>query len=159
MRAWYDILSLDFSGVRESEADIRRSQAQIEALIERERERGVASEKIALVGFSQGGAMALHTGLRHGERLAGIAVLSGYLLLKGELGDELAEANARTPILFCHGSRDPMVPVWLGKAAHDQIRALDEDRPMAWFDYPMEHAVCPEEIAEIARWLHGVLAS
>lgn len=158
MRAWYDIIGLDRRS-EEDEHGVRTSAEAIGALVRRERERGVGSERVVLAGFSQGGAMALHTGLRHGERLAGIAVLSGYLLLKGELGDELAEANARTPILFCHGSRDPMVPVWLGKAAHDQIRALDEDRPMAWFDYPMEHAVCPEEIAEIARWLHGVLAS
>lgn len=157
MRAWYDILSLDFSGVREKESDIRESQAEITALIQRERARGVASENIALVGFSQGGAMALHTGLRHGERLAGIAVLSAYLLMDESLAHEQSEANAATPMLFCHGRQDPMVPMFLGKAAHDQVAALQPARTIEWFDYPMPHAVCPEELAEIARFLHRIL--
>lgn len=153
MRAWYDILSLDFSGVRESEADIRVSQAQIEALIRRENERGIASERIVLIGFSQGAAMALHVGLRWPERLAGVVVLSGYLLMGERVAEERSLANASTPMLFCHGSRDPIVPIWLGKAGYDQVAALDPERPMQWFDYPMQHAVCPEEIAEIARFL------
>lgn len=157
MRAWYDILKLDFTGVRESEDDIRRSQAQIEALIQAERERGIPSEKIALVGFSQGGAMALHVGLRHQERLAGVAVLSAYLLMGESVASDRSEANAQTSMLFCHGRNDPVVPVWLGKAAHDQVAALDPARPIAWHDYAMEHAVCPEELGVIARWLHGVL--
>jgi phospholipase/carboxylesterase len=153
MRAWYDILSLDFTGVRESERDIRESQAQIEALIKRENERGIPSEKIVLIGFSQGAAMALHVGLRWPERLAGIAVLSGYLLMGDRVAEERSPANASTPMLFCHGSQDPIVPIWLGKAAYDQVAALDPERPMQWYDYPMPHAVCPEEIAEIARFL------
>ena len=153
MRAWYDILSLDFNGVRESEADIRESQKQIEALIRRENQRGVPSEKIVLIGFSQGAAMALHVGLRWPERLAGIAVLSGYLLMGDRVAQERSPANASTPMLFCHGSQDPIVPIWLGKAAYDQVAALDPERPMQWYDYPMPHAVCPEEIAEIARFL------
>lgn len=158
MRAWYDILALDFSGVRESERDIHSSTAQVLALIERERAAGVPSHKIALVGFSQGGAMALHVGLRAPETLAGIAVLSGYALLGGKtIADERSEANARTPTLVCHGSQDPIVPVFLGKAAHDQLRALDPERPLEWHDYPMGHEVCPEEIAVIARWLRGCL--
>lgn len=159
MRAWYDILSLDFSGVRESESDIRSSQAQIEALIERENQRGVASENIVLIGFSQGGAMALHVGLRWGETLAGIVVLSAYLLMGERVAAEQNPANTQTPMLFCHGSQDPIVPVWLGKAAHDQIAALSPARPIEWFDYPMPHAVCPEELAEIARFLHAHIKS
>lgn len=153
MRAWYDILSLDFSGVRESESDIRSSQAQIEALIRRENQRGIASERIVLIGFSQGAAMALHVGLRWPEQLAGVVVLSGYLLMGDRLAQERSPANASTPLLFCHGSQDPIVPIWLGKAAYDQVAALDPERPMQWYDYPMQHAVCPEEIAEIARFL------
>ena len=153
MRAWYDILSLDFNGVRESEADIRESQKQIEALIRRENQRGVPSEKIVLIGFSQGAAMVLHVGLRWPERLAGVAVLSGYLVMGDRVAEERSSANASTPMLFCHGTQDPIVPVWLGKAAHDQVAALDPDRPVQWYDYPMPHAVCPEEIAEIARFL------
>nr|WP_217910055.1 alpha/beta fold hydrolase [Pseudenhygromyxa sp. WMMC2535] len=159
MRAWYDILGLDFTGVRESEPDILASAAQVGALIQRERERGVPSERIALVGFSQGGAMALHVGLRWPERLAGVAVLSAYLLLGERVAKERSSANALTPMLFCHGREDPTVPVWLGKAAHDQVAALDPQRPIAWHDYAMPHAVCPEEIAEIRTWLHRVLAS
>lgn len=154
MRAWYDILSLDFTGVRESESDIRESQAQIEALIRRENQRGIPSERIVLVGFSQGGAMALHVGLRWTERLAGIAVLSAYLIMPETLAQEQAPANADTPILFCHGSQDPVVPIWLGKAGYEQVAALSPERPTHWYDYPMQHAVCPEEIAEIARFLH-----
>jgi len=154
MRAWYDILSLDFSGVREAEADIRESQAQIEALIRRENQRGIPSERIVVVGFSQGGAMALHVGLRWTERLAGVVVLSAYLVMSETLAAEQSPANSTTPMLFCHGSQDPVVPVWLGKAAHDQVAAASPDRPVQWYDYPMPHAVCPEEIAEIARFLH-----
>ena len=159
MRAWYDILSLDFEGVRESESDIRASELQIEALIARERERGITSERIALVGFSQGGAMALHTGLRHAERLAGIGVLSGYLLMGERLAEERSEANRDTPIFFAHGREDPMVPVWLGKACHDQVASLDPERPTEWHEYSMPHAVCPEELAELAKFLHRVVGS
>jgi phospholipase/carboxylesterase len=154
MRAWYDILSLDFTGVREAESDIRQSQAQVEALIHREIERGVASHKIVLVGFSQGGAMALHVGLRFPETLAGIVVLSAYMLMGEQVAAEQSPANASTPILMCHGRQDPIVPIWLGEAAHDQVVALQPERPVQWFDYPMPHSVCPEELAEIARFLH-----
>lgn len=157
MRAWYDILSLDFKGVRESEPDIRKSQAQIEALIQRERDRGVPSDKIVLVGFSQGGALALHVGLRWPEPLAGVIVLSAYMLMSEHVAAEQAAANANTPMLFCHGSQDPMVPMWLGKAGYDQVKALNPERPMQWYDYPMQHSVCPEELAEIARFLHARL--
>jgi phospholipase/carboxylesterase len=157
MRAWYDILSLDFTGVRESETDIRQSQAQVEALIRREIERGVPSHKIALVGFSQGGAVALHVGLRFPETLAGIIVLSAYMLMSDHVAAEQSPANANTPILMCHGRQDPIVPIWLGKAAHDQVQALQPGRAIQWFDYPMQHAVCPEELAEIARFLHARL--
>jgi phospholipase/carboxylesterase len=154
MRAWYDILSLDFTGVRESESDIRQSHAQVDALVHREIERGVPSNKIVLVGFSQGGAMALHVGLRFPETLAGIVVLSAYMLMGDRVAAEQSPANASTPILMCHGRQDPIVPIWLGKAAHDQVAALQPARPLQWFDYPMQHAVCPEELAEIARFLH-----
>jgi phospholipase/carboxylesterase len=157
MRAWYDILSLDFTGVRESESDILQSQAQIEALIRREVERGVPSEKVVLIGFSQGGAMALHVGLRFAERLAGIAMLSGYMLMGDRVAKDQSPANANTPILICHGQQDPVVPIWLGKAAYDQVVALQPERKVSWFDYPMQHAVCPEELAEIARFLRRCL--
>lgn len=157
MRAWYDILSLDFTGVRESESDIRESHAQVDALIRREIERGVPSDRIVLVGFSQGGAMALHVGLRFPETLAGIVVLSAYMLMGDRVAAEQSPANVNTPILMCHGREDPIVPIWLGKAAHDQVAALQPKRALQWFDYPMQHAVCPEELAEIARFLHARL--
>ncbi|MFV8750719.1 alpha/beta hydrolase [Nannocystaceae bacterium ST9] len=158
MRAWYDILALDFSGVRESERDIRASAIEIAALIERERQRGTPSDRIAIVGFSQGGAMAMHVGVRERETLAGIAVLSGYAVLGGKtLPEERSSTNAGTPTLFCHGRQDPVVPMFLGKAAHDQLKALDPGRPLEWHDYPMGHEVCPEELAVIAKWLRACL--
>jgi phospholipase/carboxylesterase len=158
MRAWYDILGLDFTGVRESERDVVASSREIAALIERERQRGIANQRIILVGFSQGGAMSLQVGLREQQPLGGIAALSAYLLFGGKtLATERSEANRATPVLCCHGSEDPIVPVWLGKAAYEQIRALDPERPIAWHEYRMGHSVCPEELAEIARWLHAIL--
>jgi phospholipase/carboxylesterase len=154
VRGWYDIRCHDYSGDRECEADIRTSQAQIEALIRRENERGIPSERIVLAGFSQGGAMALHVGLRWPEPLAAVVVLSAYRLMSGSPAAERSPSDSSTPILFCHGTDDPVVPIGLGKAAYDQLAALDADREMEWCEYPMVHVVCPEEIAEIRRFLH-----
>lgn len=157
MPAWYDILSLDRSGVRESEADIRASIELVEGLLERERKRGVPTDRTVLAGFSQGGAMALCTAERHARPLAGIMVLSAYEVLGDVLLDERSEANATTPMLFGHGRFDEIVPSWLGRAAHDRMASLYPERVIDWHDYPMGHEVCPEEIAEIRRWLHRVL--
>jgi phospholipase/carboxylesterase len=153
MPSWYDILSLEHVEHRENESHIRTSAQRIEALIERERQRGVSSERIVLAGFSQGAAMALHVGLRHEHPLAGIISLSGYLLLDERLTDERSPANLSTPILMCHGTRDPIVPVTLGQQTRDALRTASPDATIDWHDFPMEHTVCPEELEIVGDWL------
>ena len=154
MRAWYDVLSPDF-GSLEDEAGLRDSQRAIEALLEREQRRGIASTRIVLAGFSQGGAMALQTGLRYPERLAGIMALSCYLPLRQILTAEAHHANSATPILMAHGSRDPVVPLALAAASRRQL--LESDYMVEWHEYPMAHTVCAEEMADIGAWLRRVL--
>lgn len=154
MRAWYDILSLGVDR-REDEDGLRASQGLIDGLIEHEVERGIPASRIVLAGFSQGCAMALMTGLRHRERLAGIAGLSGYLPLADTLPDEADEANAGLPIFLAHGSHDPVVAIDRGLATRDILEALDY--PVLWREYPMEHEVCAEEIADLNAWLLEVL--
>ena len=154
MRAWYDILSLG-TDRREDEDGLRASQALIEGLIAHEVERGVPAGRIVLAGFSQGCAMALMTGLRHRQRLAGIAGLSGYLPLADDLPDEASEANADVPIFLAHGSHDPIVAIDRGMATRDILEALDY--PVLWHEYPMEHEVCVEEITDLNAWLLEVL--
>ena len=154
MRAWYDIR--DDGGVRrEDAAGVRVSQQQIEALIARERGRGVAADRIVLAGFSQGGAMALHTGVRHAERLAGIMALSCSLPLGDTVATEASPANRDVPIFMAHGTEDPLVPLARGARARDLLRQLGYR--VDWREYPMPHAVCPEEIRDIGTWLRTVL--
>lgn len=155
MRAWYDITSLTAGG-RDDEPGIRESAQRIEAYVARERIAGVAAHRIVLAGFSQGGAMALYTGLRHDEPLAGILALSTYLPLKAQLAAEASAANRRVPILMCHGTRDPVVTHAFGAASRDALRGQGYD--VDWREYPMEHAVCPAEIGDIAAWLRARLA-
>jgi phospholipase/carboxylesterase len=122
MRAWYDIANTDLAGRADIEG-VRESQAQVEALIARERARGVAARRIVLAGFSQGGAIALYTGLRHAERLAGIVALSTYLVRAGDLATEASPANCDVPIFMAHGTMDPMVrPEW-GDASRQALEA------------------------------------
>lgn len=155
MRAWYDVLSMDFER-RADERGVRESQGLVEALIERETRRGVAARGIVLAGFSQGGAIALQTGLRHAARLAGIMALSCYLPLAGTLDAERAPANRDVPVFMAHGAHDPVVPVRLARESRDLLVRLGYD--VAWHEYPMEHSVSPEEIAAIGAWLRRVLA-
>ncbi len=156
MRAWYDITSLEPSATREPEIQIRESAAEIEALIDAEIGRGIPADKILLAGFSQGGAMALHVGLRRPEALAGVLVLSAYALLPEKMSDEFAPAQAQTPFAFGHGQHDEMVPLARGRDAHARCAALlDEQNPPLWWDYPMGHEVCPQEVADIRAWLHA----
>ena len=150
MPAWYDILGMDFDR-RHDEVGIRRSTEHVERLIARENERGVPSDHIALVGFSQGGAIALHAGLRHRESLAGIVALSAYLVLGEELAEERSAANDKTPIFQAHGSFDPMVAMERGVDARERLLALGYE--LEWHDYPMQHQVCIEEIRLIGEWL------
>lgn len=155
MRAWYDILSMDIGGRREDEAGLRASQAAIEALIARENSRGISTQNIVLAGFSQGCAMALQTGLRHAEPLAGLVCLSGYLPLAGTLEHERHAANANTPVFMAHGTQDPVVAIERAQASHDTMTALGH--PVTWKTYPMPHSVCLEEIRDISAFLKRVL--
>jgi phospholipase/carboxylesterase len=156
MRAWYDIVGTP--GARqEDEAGLRASQQLIEALIARERERGMPARRIVLMGFSQGCAMTLLTGLRHGERLGGLVGLSGYLPLAAQTAAERSPANADVPIFLAHGREDPMVGIDRALASRDALRALGYD--VEWHDYAMPHSVCMDEIVDLNRWLLHVLGS
>jgi len=155
MRAWYDIAGTPGARV-EDEAGLRASQAQIEALIAREVARGMPARRIVLMGFSQGCAMTLLTGLRHTERLAGLVGLSGYLPLAAHTAAERSAANAGVPIFLAHGRDDPMIALDRATASRDALRALGYD--VEWHDYAMPHSVCMDEIADLNRWLLRVLA-
>jgi phospholipase/carboxylesterase len=155
MRAWYDIAGTPLAR-REDEAGLRESQALIEALIAQERERGVPAARIVLMGFSQGCAMTLLTGLRHGERLAGLVGLSGYLPLAAATAAECSRANADVPIFLAHGRDDPMIGMDRAVASRDALLALGY--PVEWHDYEMPHSVCMDEIGDLNRWLLHVLA-
>ena len=155
MPAWYDILGVDLVK-HEDEAGLRQSQAAIEALIARERTRGMPAERIVVAGFSQGCAMALMIGLRHPERLAGIVGLSGYLPLADKAAQERSAANQGVPIFLAHGSRDGVIVLPRATASRDVLKSLGY--ALEWHEYPMEHSVCPEEITDLARWLRRVLA-
>jgi phospholipase/carboxylesterase len=156
MPAWYDIAGPDLRTTKHDEAGIRKSAARVEALIARERERGVAANRIVLAGFSQGGAIAIHTALRHSERLAGLVALSTYLVLPDALAAERSDANRAVPILMCHGTLDPMVPEDRGRASRDKLASLGYS--VDWHTWPMEHQVCGEEIALIGAFLRERLA-
>ncbi len=155
MRAWYDIIALG-GNAQQDEDGIRQSARQVEALIQREYERGVPANRIVLAGFSQGGAIALHLGLRHPERLAGIMGLSTYLPLGDTVEEERHSANAQTPVFLAHGSMDPVVPMTMGERSRDGLQAMGYS--VEWHDYPMVHQVSMEEIADISTWLQRVLA-
>ena len=155
MRAWYDILGMD-GARREDEAGLRGSVAEVQALVDREAARGVPPARTVLIGFSQGCAMALLTGLRAPQRLAGVAGLSGYLPLADTTAAERSEANRDLPLFLAHGRYDAMVVPARGLATRDTLLALGYQPE--WHDYPMEHSVCPQEIIDLNRWLLRVLA-
>ncbi|MGK2900921.1 MAG: alpha/beta hydrolase [Burkholderiaceae bacterium] len=160
MRAWYDILGAELGPGgerREDEAGLRASQAMVEGLIAKERARGVPASRIVLAGFSQGCAMILMTGLRHGERLAGLLGMSGYLPMAAKTAAERSAANAGVPIFQAHGTGDPMIPIARALQSRDALVALGH--PVEWHAYPMPHSVCPQEIADMNRWLLRVLAA
>jgi phospholipase/carboxylesterase len=157
MRAWYDVLTLERGGPQD-EAGIRDSSGLLEMLIEREHEREIPYEKIVLAGFSQGGAIALHTALRYPQRLAGLMALSTWLPLSDCIDQEVVQnADAQTqdlPIFMAHGSFDPMLPMALGQHSHETLEQAGYK--VEWHEYPMAHAVCAEEIADIRNWLLSV---
>lgn len=154
MRAWHDVHGFDRNAAQD-ERGVRDSDAGIRALIRRENERGIATERIVLAGFSQGGAMALFTGTRLSEQLAGIIGLSCYLLLAASFAVERQAANQTTPIFLAHGTFDAVVDPRLGEETRALLEA--EGYPVEWHRYPMPHAVCAEEIAAIGAFLHRVL--
>jgi phospholipase/carboxylesterase len=157
MRAWYDVSFGDLEGHtrKADEKGLRESQAQIGQLIARENARGIASANIVLAGFSQGGAIALQTALRHPEKLAGVMALSTYLPLAESLAKEAAPANAQIPVFMAHGVQDPVIQQTMGAASRDRLQQAGY--AVEWHDYPMPHSVCLEEIADIGTWLRGVL--
>ena len=155
MPAWYDIYGPNLVQ-REDEAGLRRSQASIEVLIEKEKARGIAAGRIVVAGFSQGCAMALMTGLRHVEKLAGIVGLSGYLPLAPTLAAERNTANNDTPIFLAHGTADPVVVLQRAEMSRNLLMQMDYN--VDWHEYPMAHSVCMEEIADLNAWLLRVLA-
>lgn len=155
MPAWYDISEVDLRR-RHDEVGIRRSAAQIDALLARERERGIPSERIVLAGFSQGGAMALFTGLRHPQRLAGIVAMSTYLVCEESLDAERSAANRATKVLQAHGTHDGIVVLARGLAARDALQR--RGYAVDYREYPMQHEVCWDEIVAVGDFLRSVLA-
>lgn len=154
MRAWYDIASLEQDGEQDHDG-IHASAALVADFLRVERERGTEESHIVLAGFSQGGAIALQAGLRHPKALAGILALSTYLPLEDTLAAERSDDNRATPILMCHGSDDPVLPMSLGEASRDYLRSLDY--AVEWHEYPMGHQVCEKEIRTIGQWLRDRL--
>ena len=150
MRAWYDIAGFDLAQ-RQDEAGIRASIVRVEALIAREVERSVPIANIVLIGFSQGGAIALAAGLRHADKLAAIVALSAYLPIAEVTAGERHAANAATPIFMGHGAFDPVVARYLGERSRDRLREWGYH--VDWRSYPMAHQVCPAEIADLADFL------
>jgi len=150
MRAWYDIRELTPDG-RDDAAGLAASRGRVERYIERERAGGIAARRIVLGGFSQGGAMALHVGLRHSTALSGIVALSAYLPLRAQLAVDLAPANRATPILMCHGREDVVVLPTFGEQSRDALLAAGLN--VEWRQYSMGHQLCDPEIHDIAAWL------
>ena len=158
MRAWYDILAFGAhtASPREDEAGLRESFAAVHALIDREVARGVPAARVVLAGFSQGCALTLGAGLRYRERLGGLVGLSGYLPLAASTAAERRDASVLTPIFMAHGRRDGVVGIDRGLASRDALVALGCN--VEWHDYPMEHSVSAEEVADLQRFLQRVLA-
>ncbi|MEO8102338.1 MAG: alpha/beta hydrolase [Betaproteobacteria bacterium] len=154
MPGWYDISMADLQDGptrKADEAGVRESQAFIDGLIAREVTRGIATDHIVIAGFSQGGAIALQTALRHPQPLAGILALSTYLALDDSLDRERTAVNANIPILMAHGTQDPVVPLPLARTSRTKLVALGYQ--VDWQQYPMPHSVCMEEVAAIGAWL------
>jgi len=154
MRAWYDISHNNFRN-EEDEIGIRDSHKAIDKLIDNEILCGIKPENIIIAGFSQGGAMALHVGLRQKNNLAGILALSCYLPLANKLFTEVQPANSSVPIFMAHGNADLVIPATLAKASRDLLLAANYQ--VEWHEYAMEHAVCAEEIIDISSWLRRII--
>jgi phospholipase/carboxylesterase len=156
LQAWFDIRALG-NQIAPDERGVRTAAAAITALIARENARGVPTSRIALAGFSQGGAIAVFTALRHDEPLAGIMGLSCFEVLEATLDAERTPANQETPVFLAHGTSDPMVPFDMGSALEQRLKARGYHATLR--RYSMAHSVCAEEIADISRWLQEIFAS
>jgi phospholipase/carboxylesterase len=158
MRAWYDVKWGDLEGKSKQpdEKGVRSSQAEINKLVEREIARGTSTDKLVLAGFSQGGAMALQTGLRYPQKLAGIMALSTYLPLDETLANEATAENRKTPVFMAHGIQDGVIPYAM--AAKSREILVQHGYDLEWHEYPMAHSVCLEEIRDIGAWLKRVIA-
>ncbi|MDC0178400.1 alpha/beta hydrolase [Woeseiaceae bacterium] len=159
MRAWYDVISLDRDGLQD-EVGIRDSAATLKRLVEREHDRGIDYDRIVLTGFSQGGAIAIHTAIRFPERLAGLMALSTWIPLESTIDAEviqISESQPRDlPVLIAHGSFDTVLPIIAGQHARDLMRKMGFE--VQWHDYPMAHDICTKEIAEIRKWLLNIFS-
>jgi phospholipase/carboxylesterase len=155
MRAWYDILGIDSDRGHDA-AGIEQSVSQVASLVQREHRRGIHPHRIAVAGFSQGGAIAIQLALRYSQRLAGLIALSTYMVHSERLRGQAHPINRDLPVFMAHGSMDGVVPLLMGVAAADALRAWGY--ALEWHDYPMAHAVCPEEIVHIRAWLGKHLA-
>jgi phospholipase/carboxylesterase len=156
MRAWYDLLSLDFRQPREDARGVHRAIAEVEALIRREAERGVPAFRVILAGFSQGGAIALAAGLRREAKLLGIVALSTYLPLAAETVAQATIEGRSTPVFMAHGTYDPVVPFAAGQYSAEQLKRLGV--AVTWRSYPIPHSVCAEEIRDLGDWMTERLA-
>ena len=150
MRAWYDIRIPDLS-LQEDEDSIRESSDILSSYIDAEINAGITADKILIAGFSQGGAMTLFTGLRYPQKLAGLLALSTYLPLPDQLQAEANNANLKTPLMMMHGTFDPIIPVFQGQNSRYLLQQAGYS--IEWHEYPMQHAVCPQEINDISHWL------
>jgi phospholipase/carboxylesterase len=155
MRAWYDIIGIDRRSAEDFEG-INASAQSIAALIQRENERGIPTNRIIVAGFSQGGAMALHIATRHPQTFAGVIALSCYLPVARELPAAHNPANLGTPIFMAHGSQDPVVPLALGEFSREALEAVGYG--VEWHTYPMQHGLCEPEVADLRAWLKRVCA-
>lgn len=153
MRSWYDILSFDADG-RADRDGLLQSSAVLEDLISREIDRGIAAEKIVIAGFSQGGAVAIHTALHTRHNIAGLMALSTYMALPDDAKNAVSRKDL--PIFMAHGSFDPVLRLEWGRASADKL--IETGYAVEWHKYPMAHAVCPQEIADISAWLVRVYA-
>ena len=149
--AWYDILGLGPTGPRENEAQLEQMRTALDSLVEREHARGIIAERIVLAGFSQGGAMALHAGLRSERALGAILVLSGYLPLARAFAVQAPRDRRDVPILFCHGRRDGVVPPAGGRMSYELVKAAGFDAD--WAEFDVAHTMSLEEVRFIADWL------
>ena len=156
MRAWYDVREVDLER-RPDRTGIVEAAGLVTRLLAREVQRGIPASRIVLGGFSQGGAMALWTGLRHPERLAGILCLSAYLPLLDSLPGERSEVNRDTPLFLAHGAGDPVVPIERGLATRNRLQELGYD--VAWRTYPVEHSVDLDEVRDVGAWLRDRLTA